>query len=247
MNMEDLNHIYNDELDELLSMTSRIKDPLIYEEKKKMYIHLNDDGSFSFTDLMNFLTSDLSFIRSLLSFQRRLCEVTLGYERWKSIKLRKKEMIKIWKYRDNNRGENPSEPFCKYICRIINGKPNPYKFDYEVVPANINNNMFEILDNFKVRYHPIQISNRIKNPRIMALRKVGSVYSREKMNDPFSDLSHVSSGSDTSYFLPDKIKTFSSSEDQIKDDGHIKKLQTAALPITKRGREIVLPGELVNV
>lgn len=300
LDMRDLNHIHIEDVDYLISCIGRLKDSQLYEEKKLTILTPNSNGYYSFSNLMHFITTDISFFRSLVSLQKRLCECTLGYDRWKAIKRRKIEMIDIWKYRDTHRGESPVEPFCRKLYRDLFGGTNPYKHDYEVPMNNINDYMNDILSYFKVRYHPIPYKE-LKDPRIVALRRIGSTYSSMKFEpysfgDNISGLSSNKDGSESNssnYYLPARariiisssssssynnnnnnnaennnveeianynkkktspqsrsplsppLKRFESDESAYYNKNVIiKKEQSASTCISKRGKEITIPGTI---
>lgn len=57
----------------------------------------NAAGYFTSDQIIVFLSKHKHFIQDLYLLQHKLCEITLGREKWKLIKLRRVEQFKIWK------------------------------------------------------------------------------------------------------------------------------------------------------
>lgn len=125
-----------------------------------------------------------------------MADSTFTYEKWKEIKYRKIIMVQVWKYRENHMGETPKETCIQRMIRVIDRKPNPYKYDFEIKPNDINKYMQDIINYFHSLYFPFNV-NEIppEDRRISALKKIGSTYTLEKPSE--SDTGE-SSGSYTS-------------------------------------------------
>lgn len=181
LNLNTVSETKMEDIDELISTIGHVKQIDSYETQKQNTLRPSPNGTFTFTNVLQLITSDIHNFRCLISFQKHLAQVTFGYDKWRDIKRRKQQMIEVWKYRETHCGESPKESIFHRISRLVSGEAKPYQYDYEIIPCNINKYMQDIIDYFHSLYHPFNINDiPPEDRRISQLKKIGSTYTMER-------------------------------------------------------------------
>lgn len=157
-----------------------------------MYFHIFIFRKFpiSFLDLSKYIQKNIKSYQRFVILHRKIGSQLFSRHKWHKIMMRKRRMIYCEEYMKDHNGKRPEVSMFSLCSILLFKKPEAYKYDFEILPCQLNESVNIIINYFKFEFRSVPLSFpelHHENPIIKSIKSQGDIMTLTPLETALSD------------------------------------------------------------